>query len=93
MSLRSQIRAAHPLIRIRGLLGLHSLLVSPSLVGRASTTAADADEPEERGCTGEEDCNPGSSEHGQAEPTFDTIAFQGVVKCGSENGEEDGGYE
>jgi hypothetical protein len=80
MSLRSQIRAAHPFIRIRGLLDLHSLLVSPSLIGRASTTAADTNEPEECGSAGEEDCKPGSSEHGQAEPAFDTIVFEDGVK-------------
>jgi hypothetical protein len=93
MPLLSKIRASYSLIRIRRLLDLHSLLVSPSLIRRPSTTATDADEPEECSRAGEEDCYPGSPEHGQSEATFDAVGFEDVVECRRESSEKDGGYE
>lgn len=93
MSLRSQIRASYPLIRIRGLLDLYSLLVSPGLIWRPSTTTTYADEPEECSRAGEEDCYPSSPEHGQSEIAFDAVWFEDIVECRRESGEKDGGYE
>jgi hypothetical protein len=84
------MRTSHPLVGIRCLLDFHSLLISPGLVGRSSTAAADAEEPEECGGAREEDCNPGSSKHGKAEAAFDVVGFENVVECGGEDGEENG---
>ena len=81
MSLRSQIRAPHSLICIRCLFYLHSLLIStPTLVRRPPTAAADADKPEECGRSGEEDCEPSGSEHGQAEAATDVVGFENIVE-------------
>ena len=94
VSLRSQIRAPHPLICIRCLLYLHSLLVSVStLVRRPPTAAADTDKPEECGRSGEEDCQPGGSEHRQAETAFDVVGFEDIVELCLEGCEEDRRYE
>jgi hypothetical protein len=94
VSLRSQIRAPHPLICIWCLLYLHSLLVSlPTLVRRPSTAAADTDKPKECGRSGEEDCQPGGSEHRQAETTFDVVGFEDMVELCPEGCEEDRRYE
>lgn len=94
MSLRSQIRAPHPLICIRCLLYLHSLLIStPTLVRRPPTAAADADKPEECGRSGEEDCEPGGSEHGQPEAAVDAVGFENMVELCLEDCKEDRSYE
>src|SRR5947209_12261257 len=94
MSLRSQRWAAHPLICIRYLLYLHSLLVSiPAFVRRPPTAAADTDKPEERGRSGEENCQPGGSEHRQAETAFDAVGFEDIVELCLEGCEEDRRYE
>lgn len=94
MFLRTQIRAPHPLICIRCLLYLHSLLVSaPTLVRRPPTAAADTEKPEECGHSGEEDCQPGGSEHRQAQTAFDAVGFEDMVELCLEGGEEDRSYE
>lgn len=85
-------RRAHPLIGVGRFLD-HSPaserpLLSVSVVGRSTTAAENAVEPEDTGTEGEDSTEPGGDVDIVSKGGFDVVGSEDMVECSDKTGEE-----